>query len=212
MTVSKEPPVRTSLVLLSARLLDPVSGSFLSGTALAASGGRITAIGDDREIRALADPSTTVIDLKGAVLTPGLVDGHLHPVSGAELTHGLDLSGCADLEAVRRALAHEAASLAPGAWLHGWGLDPNVFADRPVSTAPFDAVLEGVPALLLLFDAHSMLASRRALELAGVDGPRTFDQASAEVVCDEAGPAHRSPAGRTPPANSSSAPPRSPTR
>lgn len=32
-----------------------------------------------------------------------------------------------------------------------------------------------------------MLASRRALELAGVDGPRTFDQASAEVVCDERG-------------------------
>jgi predicted amidohydrolase YtcJ len=31
-----------------------------------------------------------------------------------------------------------------------------------------------------------MLASPRALELAGVDGPRTFDQA-AEVVCDDAG-------------------------
>ncbi|MGN9790567.1 amidohydrolase [Streptomyces sp. OZ13] len=179
--------MRTSLVLLSARLLDPASGSFLSGTALAAAGGRITAIGDDREIRALADPSTTVIDLKGAVVTPGLVDGHLHPVTGAELTHGLDLSGCADLDDVRRALAREAAGLAPGAWLHGWGLDPNVFADGPVSTAPFDVVLEGVPALLLLFDAHSMLASRRALELAGVDGPRSFDQASAEVVCDEAG-------------------------
>ncbi|MFJ4840400.1 amidohydrolase [Streptomyces sp. NPDC088746] len=179
--------MRTSLVLLSAGLLDPVSGERLPQTALAAAGGRITALGDDQDIRALADASTTVIDLAGAVVTPGLVDGHLHPVSGAELTHGLDLSHCAEIEDVREALAREVRSLRPGAWLHGWGLDPNVFGDVPVGIAPFDTVLDGVPALLLLFDAHSMLASRRALELAGVDGPRTFAQASAQVVCDDRG-------------------------
>ncbi|MFC9385547.1 amidohydrolase [Streptomyces venezuelae] len=180
--------MRTRLVLLSARLLDPGTGAFLPETALAVSDdGRIAALGDDREIRALAGPATTVVDLKGAVVTPGLVDGHLHPVSGAELTHGLDLSYCADLDDVREALAREVRTLGRGDWLFGWGLDPNVFGDRPVGTAPFDAVLDGVPAFLLLFDAHSALASRRALELAGVDGPRTFDQASAEVVCDADG-------------------------
>ncbi|WP_432060489.1 amidohydrolase [Streptomyces sp. S1] len=180
--------MRTRLVLLSARLLDPGTGAFLPETALAVSeDGRIGALGDDREIRALAGPATTVIDLKGAVVTPGLVDGHVHPVTGAELTHGLDLSYCADLDDVREALAREVRTLERGAWLFGWGLDPNVFGDRPMGTAPFDSVLDGVPAFLLLFDAHSALASRRALELAGVDGPRTFDQASAEVVCDADG-------------------------
>ncbi|MFJ2786488.1 MULTISPECIES: amidohydrolase [unclassified Streptomyces] len=180
--------MRTRLVLLSARLLDPGTGTVLPETALAVSdGGRITALGDDRGIRALADPATTVVDLRGAVVTPGLVDGHLHPVTGAELTHGLDLSYCADLDDVREVLAREVRNLGRGDWLFGWGLDPNVFGGLPVGIAPFDSVLDGVPAFLLLFDAHSALASRRALELAGVDGPRTFDQASAEVVCDTDG-------------------------
>ncbi|MFF9196283.1 amidohydrolase [Streptomyces sp. NPDC014779] len=178
----------TRLVLTSARLLDPGSGTFLPETALAVAGtGRIAALGDDREIRALAGPDTEVIDLGGAVLTAGFVDGHLHPVTGAELTHGLDLSRCADVAGVRAALAGAVREQGRGDWLFGWGLDPNVFGDEPVGIAPFDEVLDGVPAFLLLFDAHSALASRRALELAGIDGPRAFDQASAEIVCDADG-------------------------
>ncbi|MGW6565840.1 amidohydrolase [Streptomyces sp. NPDC054975] len=178
--------MRPSLVLLSARLLDPMTGHVLPATALAVADGRIAALGDDREIRALAGSATTVLDVKGAVVTPGLTDGHLHPVSGAELTHGLDLSACTDLPSLREALAREIRTLEPGAWLFGWGLDPNAFGDHPVESAALAPVLDGVPALLQLFDAHSTLASPRALELAGIDGPRTFDQ-SAEIVCDQQG-------------------------
>ncbi|MFJ8079470.1 amidohydrolase [Streptomyces sp. NPDC096205] len=176
----------TDLVLLSARLLDPGSGELLPHTALAAGGGRITHLGDDREVRALAGPGTTVVDLKGAVVTAGFTDGHMHPVSGAERTMGVDLSGCKDLPAVRAALAAAVAALEPGGWLRGWGLDPNAFGDAPVASASLGPVLDGVPALLDLFDAHSLLASPRALELAGVDGPRRFEQGS-EIVCDADG-------------------------
>ncbi|WP_082015124.1 amidohydrolase, partial [Streptacidiphilus jiangxiensis] len=174
------------LVLLSARLLDPATGTLLPQTALAAAHGVIVALGDDREVRALAGPATTVVDLRGAVVTPGLVDGHLHPVSGAERTRGVDLSGCTDLADVRAALADAVRELAPGAWLRGWGLDPNTFGDEPVAAASLGPVLDGVPTLLDLFDGHSQLASARALELAGVDGPRSFEQA-AEIVCDADG-------------------------
>jgi len=176
----------SELVLLGARLLDPVTGRLLRSTALAAAGGRISCLGDDREVRALADAGTTVIDAGGAVVMPGLTDGHMHPVSGAERTAGIDLSGCADLASVREALAGGIAALAPGAWLRGWGLDPNVFGAGAVTSDPFGPVLDGIPAAIDLFDGHSMLASPRALELAGIDGPRSFGQA-AEVVCDSAG-------------------------
>ncbi|MGW4564858.1 amidohydrolase [Streptomyces sp. NPDC004561] len=174
------------LVLLSARLLDPGAGSLLPHTALAAENGRIVFLGDDREARALAGPGSTVVDLRGAVVTPGLTDGHLHPVSGAERTMGVDLSACRDLAAVRTALAEAVRDLRPGAWLRGWGLDPNAFGTAPVGNSALGPVLDGVHALVDLFDAHSLLASERALELAGVDGPRAFDQGS-EIVCDDTG-------------------------
>ncbi|WP_333761020.1 amidohydrolase [Streptomyces sp. IBSBF 2390] len=174
------------LVLLSARLLDPGTGRFLPHTALAAEHGRISFLGDDREARALAGPGSTVVDLRGAVVTAGLTDGHLHPVSGAERTMGADLSACRDLPAVRTALAEAARNLRPGAWLRGWGLDPNAFGTAPVGHAALGPVLDGIPALIDLFDAHSLIASERALELAGVDGPRSFDQGS-EIVCDADG-------------------------
>lgn len=174
------------LVLLSARLLDPGTGRFLRHTALAAERGRISFLGDDRDARALAGPGTTVVDLRGAVVTAGFTDGHLHPVSGAERTMGVDLSACRDLDAVRAALAAAVRERRPGGWVRGWGLDPNAFGTAPVGNAALGPVLDGVPALLDLFDAHSALASERALELAGIDGPRAFGQGS-EIVCDAGG-------------------------
>lgn len=174
------------LVLLSGRLLDPGSGEILPHSALAAGEGQITLIGDDESCRAEAGPRTSVIDLHGAVVVPGLVDGHLHPVFGAERTAGIDLSECTTIPEVRDALALGARDAAPGTWLRGWGLDPNVFGDQPITWSVLGPVMERFPVILGLFDGHAVLASSPALDAAGIDGPRRFDQ-TAEVVCDAGG-------------------------
>jgi predicted amidohydrolase YtcJ len=69
------------LAILNARIrtLDP-DGPF--ATAVACAGGRITDVGDDRTIRALANSGTRVIDADGRSLVPGLVEGHAHPILG----------------------------------------------------------------------------------------------------------------------------------
>jgi predicted amidohydrolase YtcJ len=149
--------------------------------AVAVHDGVITAIGT----RADAEnwPAAKVIDFGAAVLTPGLVDCHVHPVLGLEMTRGCDLSGAADLADVRGLLRAEAAATAPGDWVRGWGLDPNVFGSKSAHGELIDDAVSGYPCLIRLFDGHSALASTRALEEAGITGPRRFDQAS-EVVCD----------------------------
>lgn len=146
--------------------------------------GVVVTAGDAQELK--RDHHGEVVDFGDAVLTPGLVDGHSHPVAGLEVTAGVDLSEALDLTTVRSALAAAREALAPGEWLRGWGLNPVVFGGAAPSAAALGPAFDGVPAYILLYDVHSGLASADALRLAGVDGPRSF-ASSARVECDADG-------------------------
>ncbi len=154
--------------------------------AIAIRDGVVTATGTRRDVRDWRGPRTEVVDLGDATVTPGLIDGHTHPVMGLQLTADVDLSAARSLEEVRHLLATAAADRTPGEWIQAWGLDPNLFGGQPVTGVPIDAAVGGRPAFVRLFDAHSALATPAALRIAGVDGPRRFAQRST-VVCDDQG-------------------------
>ncbi|MDQ0574621.1 amidohydrolase [Agromyces albus] len=168
------------LIVLAARL----HGA--SGGAVAVQGGRIVAIGDRRDARAWTGPSTRVLDLGDATVLPGLTDAHSHPMLGASVARGLDLRGADSLDDVRAAVAAGRARLGRGDWLIGWGLDHNVWDGREVSAAAFEAASGDVPTFLRMFDAHSAVVNRAALERAAVRGGRRFDTGS-EIVVDASG-------------------------
>ena len=131
-----------------------------AASAVAITGGRITAVGDHHDIRQWRGNRTEVIDLGGATLTPGLTDSHMHPAMGLNLTAGVDLSACASLGSVRAALNAAAAAAGPDQWILGWGLDPNSFGTTPIGSDAIEDALGGRPACLNLFDGHSVIASR----------------------------------------------------
>lgn len=174
-----------NLILVNGRVESMIDGA-APATAVALRGNQIVAVGADSITDDLRDQHTEVIDLHGAVVLPGLVDGHMHPVFGMQMVEGVDLSACTTLDAVRTALAGAVAALAPDAWLTGWGLDPNVFAGQPVSNAPFADIFGLRPASLTIFDGHSIVVSQEALRRAGVDGPREFRSRSS-IACDAQG-------------------------
>ncbi|MEV5481520.1 MULTISPECIES: amidohydrolase [Streptomyces] len=155
-------------------------------TAVAVTDGLIAAVGDHRDVRDWRGPDTEIIDLEHCYLTPGLVDGHTHPVLGLDLATGIDLSAVATPDQLRDVLADAARSTPRGGWVTGFGLEHSAFDGIPITAAAIDNVLGDVPALLGLYDGHSALASTRALHLAGVTGPRVFPQRST-VVCDPDG-------------------------
>ena len=164
----------------SIRTLDPDRPR---ATALAVRGETIVAVGSDAEVREHADARTAVVDGRGMAIVPGLVDAHIHPFH-AEQTRGVDLTRCATLAEVQRELARARRQVGGDGWVLGWGLEYNVFGQRPVSAEAIDEAVGDAPALVTFFDLHTAVASRRALELAGVTGPRSFSEGAEVVVHD----------------------------
>ena len=176
------------LVIFGGRVIT-MTGGFpateeTSGIAIA--DGRVTGIGGRDGLARFIGGATTVIDLPGAVIMPGFVDSHIHPVLGLGLTRGADLSGCRTLAEVRARLLAELDTLGDGDWLLGWGLDPNAFEGHEITGRVLDEIAGDRPAFIRMFDAHAAVASTRALELAGVDGSERFTDGS-RVVTDAAG-------------------------
>jgi enamidase len=68
--------IRNIGILLSGDLANPI----LDANTLVAIGGRITAVGRDKDVDTAG--ATITIDAKGTTLAPGLIDSHVHPVCG----------------------------------------------------------------------------------------------------------------------------------
>ncbi len=158
--------MQADLVVRGGRIFtaDPLS-PFVS--AVASSGDRIVAIGPDASDA--IGPSTRVIDLAGALATPGFIDAHVHPA-----TSGLDKLRCHfdGVEGADGALARigEYAAAHPGlAWIIGAGWPQSWFPRGCPSKEALDAVVPDRPALIDNTDGHGAWANSRALEIAGVD-------------------------------------------
>ena len=157
-------------------------------TSVAIREGVIVEVGTEADMAEFTGPATRSHAFPGATIVPGLSDAHAHPLSGVGFTVGADLRTVTSLPELQRALAATLTTLEPGAWLRGWGLDPNVWGAEQVSSAPLDGTVGSVPMLLRFFDAHSALANDAALSAAGISGPRTFPTGSRVEVDSDGRP------------------------
>lgn len=79
--------------------------------AFAVKGDQFVAIGNDAEIRRLADANTRTVDLKGHFVSPGLTDAHFHSEGGGP---GVDLSKVRTIPELLQQIAKAAAAAKPG--------------------------------------------------------------------------------------------------
>ncbi len=179
-------PIETIIVNAKVRTLDPGQPF---AEAVAVGHGAILAVGSNAEIRELGG-SARVIDLDGAALVPGLTDSHVHPLMGALDTIGADLLDANTWDDVLHGLRTEAAGKGPDEWVLGWGLLYDAFEGRPIHRELIEEAVGGRPAYIKFMDFHTVLASKAALDLAGIHGAIQFDE-NAEIVCD----AHGVPTG-----------------
>ncbi len=115
-------------------------------------------------MRALASPSTTVVDLGGRRVVPGFIDTHWH--LPARRSARLDNAG--SVEVIQQRLVEYAKALPAGSWVVGRGWMPTDFPDRTAHKRYLDAVFPDRPVVIRDRDGHQALANSRALALAGV--------------------------------------------
>ncbi|MDX2472685.1 MAG: amidohydrolase [Candidatus Krumholzibacteria bacterium] len=154
-------------------------------SAIALKDGRILSVGND--LADLVGPETRVIELDGAVVSPGFNDSHAHLYGLGKSLGQIDLMGTESAaEAVRMAQqAH--ADLPDGTWLEGRGWDQNDWAVQDYPTAAMlDAVTGDRPTFLRRVDGHAAWANSAALRAAGITAD-TPDPEGGEILRDSQG-------------------------
>lgn len=82
-------PVHADAILVNGRFTT-LDRSNPNPEAVAIQAGKFVAVGSEQEVRALAGPNTTVIDLAGRRAIPGLIDSHMHIIRGG-LNYNMEL-------------------------------------------------------------------------------------------------------------------------
>ena len=135
--------------------------------AVAVRDGRVVDVGAERAILN-AYSADLEVDLRGAVLVPGLMDAHAHFVGYAQSLATADLVGTASLDEVL-ALAQTQAEQVPTGWVLGRGWDQNDWTEAqfPDRHTALDALFPDRPVVLERVDGHAVWANAVALAQAG---------------------------------------------
>jgi predicted amidohydrolase YtcJ len=165
--------VAPDLILTGGKIIT-VDERFSIAQAVAVRGDRITAVGTNQQITAMAGPATRRIDLQGRSVTPGFIDNHAHFMEeGAYWQLENRLDGVDSRKAAVETIRARAKTIGPGPdkWvftLGGWS--PDQFADdrKPFTKAELDAAAPNNPVLLQFTRCCTYLNSK-AIEALGLE-------------------------------------------
>ena len=155
-------------VILNGRLITFDSARpYAEGLAIA--DGVITAVGSTAEIRALAGPSTRVIDAAGSTVLPGFIDSHVHLFGGSVELACLDLTSIKGEAQLTEVVRDWAKWNTDDQLVFAVQADYAILGDGIKTTRQaLDRVLPDRPFAMYAPDHHTVWANTAALEAAGL--------------------------------------------
>ncbi|HVW71388.1 MAG TPA: amidohydrolase, partial [Steroidobacteraceae bacterium] len=142
--------------------------------AIAIRQGRIVYVGADRGIQPYIGPTTSVIELHGKMVLPGLVDAHNHAIAGGSQLLECDLKYApltvAQFQQKIQACLNETRTKEPDSYLMvvGWYRQAMQPSGTQVTKANLDGLKTRRPILVGSTDGHTTLGNSRAMALAGI--------------------------------------------
>jgi len=136
--------------------------------ALAVRGNSIVFVGNDADAKVFIGPRTHIVDLRGHIVLPGLIDAHTHPAQGAQdlgkcNLHDQMMSAEALEQAVARCRAHESSVHPP--WFEVVGVNVS---NLRLTREQLDRMLPRRPLLLEDASGHTAFANSAALAAAHI--------------------------------------------
>ncbi|MGG1661946.1 amidohydrolase [Brevibacillus sp. NRS-1366] len=131
--------------------------------------GKIVDLGSHRDmLLQWGRPEATVKDLDNKMVTPGLIDSHLHLSSIATKLMTMDLEKVTSKDRLLQVVKERASQTPSSEWLQGRGWDENRFTEGTLPTIEeLDSVAPHCPVFLTRVCGHVFLVNSKALEIAG---------------------------------------------
>src|SRR5699024_10917056 len=193
-TVKGFPPQAkpADLVLKNASIvtLDPLQPH---AQALAVRDRHIIAVGSDEAIANYIGDDTRVMDLHGAFVSPGFIEGHGHLMQTGRAQMQLNLGKAANWDELVAMVGAAVAKAEPGQWIIGqgwqqakWNRKPEPAVDGLPLPDKLNAVSPDNPVILNHASGHGIYANAAALKAGGIDRD-TPDPDGGEIVHDAEG-------------------------
>lgn len=149
--------------------------------AVAVSSGKIIALGKYTDLDPLITPRTKIINLRGATMTPGIIEGHGHFYGLGLAKMQLDLSKTESYQDLIDMVSDAVENSKPGEWILGrgwhqskWNDDKNDFVKGFQTHERLSEISPNNPVWLKHASGHAGFANQKAMDIAGVNKETEF--------------------------------------
>ncbi len=136
--------------------------------AVAIKDGKIIFVGDNLAVARFKNNKTSQQNLQGAMMLPGFIDTHAHPVSGGAYINSLSLDSFANPETWLKQINHYARENPKLKLIFGYGFLASAFGADGPDRILLDRIITDRPVFLIDEGFHGAWLNSRALELLGI--------------------------------------------
>ena len=161
--------------------------------AVAINNGKIIALGKYKELDRLISPNTQIINLSGAMMTPGIIEGHGHFYGLGLAEMQLDLSTTESYQDLIDMVSDAVDKASPGDWILGrgwhqskWSENRDSFINGFQTHDKLSEISPNNPVWLKHASGHAGFANKKAMDIAGVSNETEFGFGG-EIIKDLSG-------------------------
>lgn len=163
--------------------------------AISITDGLISHLGSSEEILSTQDPSTEILDAQGALVLPGLIEGHGHFSGLGQSLMNLNFLKSKSWDEIVEMVKQRVSEVDTGVWIMGRGWHQEKWEETPhdhVHGYPrhFDLseIAPDNPVMLRHASGHGLIANKKAMDIAGVTN-ETQDPSGGAIIRDRDGEA-----------------------